>query len=206
MKTNCPNCGAPVKFRFAQAVQTTCDYCKAILVRMGTDLTKVGEIAELPPDPSPIQLGTEGVWGNGAFVVVGRIAYRYECGAWNEWHLSFNDGRSGWLSDAQAQYAVSFLAKPDAPLPEAVERGEKFVFGGAAYEVTSITKAQYVGVQGELPFEYWDKSECTFADLRSADARFGTIDYTEAPPLLFLGRAVSFDELRLKNLKEFEGW
>jgi len=45
-----------------------------------------------------------------------------------------------------------------------------------------------------------------FADLRTSDGRFATIDYSEDPPLLFMGRAVEFDELRLKNVREFEGW
>ena len=45
-----------------------------------------------------------------------------------------------------------------------------------------------------------------FADLRTSSGEFATIDYSENPPLLFLGRAVEFDELHLKNLREFEGW
>ena len=54
--------------------------------------------------------------------------------------------------------------------------------------------------------QYWDKTRCRFADLRSTDGRFATIDYTETPPLLFLGEFVEFETLRLVNLKEFEGW
>jgi hypothetical protein len=84
--------------------------------------------------------------------------------------------------------------------------GVVFTHGGVRYEVTGVTRARYRGVQGELPFEYWDKSECTFVDLRTPDARFATIDYTEEPPLVFVGEMVDFDSLRLKNLKEFEGW
>ena len=72
--------------------------------------------------------------------------------------------------------------------------------------MVSITRAHYVEVEGELPFEYWDKQDLTFVDLRSRDARFGTIDYSENPPLLFLGDAVEYDDLRLKNVREFEGW
>ena len=76
----------------------------------------------------------------------------------------------------------------------------------AELTVTTITKAHYGGVEGELPFEYWDKTEMVFADLRSASRGFGTIDYSEDPPLFFLGEAVEFDELKLRNLREFEGW
>jgi hypothetical protein len=61
-------------------------------------------------------------------------------------------------------------------------------------------------VQGELPFKYWDKSDCLFVDLRTTDARFATIDYTETPPVLFVGEAIDFGDLHLKNLREFDGW
>jgi hypothetical protein len=205
---NCPNCGAPLKFLWSSAVQTTCEYCKAILVRTDVDLKKVGEVADLPIDPSPIQIGTEGIWNNKPFVVVGRIIYEYDSGTWNEWHFITNDGASGWLSDAMLDYAVSFLASPKEPLPiqDAAFRGSKPVFDGVQYTVTSVTHAHYVGVQGELPFQYWDKSDLVFADLRTGDARFGTIDFSEQPPLLFLGQATTYADLKLKNVKEFEGW
>jgi hypothetical protein len=98
---NCPNCGAPVKFLWSSAVQTTCEFCHSILVRTDVDLKKVGEVADLPPDASPIQIGTEGAYQNKSFVVVGRIIYEYEQGGWNEWHIVYNDGSSGWLADAQ---------------------------------------------------------------------------------------------------------
>ena len=57
---NCPNCGAPVVFRWSSAVQTTCEFCHSILVRTDVDLQKVGEVGDLPPDASPIQIGSEG--------------------------------------------------------------------------------------------------------------------------------------------------
>jgi hypothetical protein len=205
---NCPNCGAQIRFRWSSAVETVCEFCRSILVRRDVDLELVGVVADLPPDSSPIQIATEGVYLKRPFLVVGRIIYQYEQGGWNEWHLVFNDGSSGWLSDAQAEYAVSFLAASPYPLPpaEKTQPGQIFPWGGIQYEVTSLTHALYRGVEGELPFEYWDKQEVLFADLRSHDARFATIDYSEAEPLLFLGEAVEFDALELKNLRQFEGW
>jgi hypothetical protein len=191
----------------ASAVQTTCEFCKSILVRHDVDLERVGQVADMP-DYSPIQLRTEGVHGGKAFWVAGRIAYEYEHGGWNEWHIVFQDGASGWLSDAQAQYAVTFQRQPDSPLPpeDKLNTGRRLKFAGIDYEVTTLTRARYVGVQGELPFEYWDKTEVLFADLRTGDRKFGTIDYSEEPPILFTGESVEFDALQLKNLREFEGW
>ena len=207
--SNCPNCGAPIKFRWSSAVQTTCELCYSILVRTDVDLKKVGQVADLPVDASPIQIGTEGVYQNKSFVVVGRILYEYEQGGWNEWHVIYNDNSNGWLSDAQLEYNLSCLTPPSArqQLPAGqVERCAQYTWNNKTYEVTSLTKAHYKGVQGELPFEYWDKDDVIFVDLRTAGGDFATIDYSENPPLLFLGRAVEFDDLQLKNLRLFEGW
>ncbi len=200
---SCPNCGAAVEFRWSSAVQTVCAHCRSVLVRHDVDLRKVGEVADLPPDSSPIQIGTTGRFEGDAFTVTGRIVYEYEQGTWNEWHLAFGDGTSGWLSDAQAEYAVSRLVGEPGALPsaDAVTTGQQFAFSGIQFLVTTRTKASYRGVDGELPFEYWDKDTVLFADLKAGDGHFATLDYSEAPPLLFVGVFVEFDELALGNLK-----
>lgn len=205
---NCPNCGAPITFRWSSAVQTTCEYCHSILVRTDVDLKKVGVVADLPPDSSPIQIGTEGAYANKTFIAVGRIIYEYEQGGWNEWHIVYNDGTSGWLSDAQLEYDLSWQVTPAPalPAPNVIQPGGKMTLKSTQFEVTSVTRARYKGVQGELPFEYWGKSEMVFADLRTHNKDFATIDYSEQPPLLFVGRAVEFEELHFKNLRDFEKW
>jgi hypothetical protein len=177
-------------------------------VRSDAGVQLVGKAATLPAESSPIQLMTEGTYADRGFVVAGRILYEYDRGVWNEWHLVFHDGASGWLSDAQLEYAVSSLTAPMGPLPSAAElhAGQKFRWFGTVYEVTTITEANYARVEGELPFVYWDKQRVAFADLRTADGRFATIDYSEDPPLLFTGAFVEYDQLHLKNVREFEGW
>jgi hypothetical protein len=203
----CPNCGAKVVFQWSSSVQTVCEYCKSILVRTDVDLKKVGVVADLPPDTSPIQLNTEGVYRNKAFVVTGRILYEYEQGGWNEWHLAMNDGTSGWLSDAQEEYAVSFLTRGQKlPAESQLQVGLQFQWNNDSYSLSVITTAHYRGVQGELPFEYWDKSDVVFADFRSASRKFATLDYSDDEPVLYLGEFVEFEDLKLKNLRQFEGW
>ncbi len=199
----CPNCGAPVEFQWSSAVQTVCSHCRSVLVRRDLDLTKVGVVADLPPDVSPIQIGTTGRFADAAFTVTGRIVYEYGAGTWNEWHLLFADGSSGWLSDAQLDYAISRPLKSSEPLPEsaAFTTGQRYEWGGTSFAVTTLTRAHYRGVEGDLPFEYWDKTEVLFVDLASEDEQLATVDYSEAPPLLFVGQFVEFDALALKNLR-----
>jgi hypothetical protein len=197
-----------VKFVWSGAVQTTCEFCHSILVRSDDALERVGLVADLPANASPIQLLTEGQFRGRAFQVIGRIIYEYELGSWNEWHLIFPDGSSGWLSDAQLEYALSVLVQPKHPLPRNEEalRGKVITLRDTEYVITSRTEARYRGVEGELPFQFYGKELMTFADLRTADGKFGTIDYSEDPPLLFLGEPVEFRDLNLKNLRQFEGW
>lgn len=204
---NCPNCGAPLNFKWSSSVQTVCTYCNSIVIRTDVDLQKVGTVADLPADSSPIQIGTEGIFRNKAFTVAGRIIYEYELGTWNEWHVVQQDGTDAWLSDAQNQYCYT-LATPHKDLPQAgdVRVGGRYVWDGIPFSVTAITEANYRGVQGELPFQYWDKTKALFADCMSTKGDFATLDYSDDEPVLYRGAMVDFDALKLKNLRTFEGW
>ncbi|HEY0035468.1 MAG TPA: DUF4178 domain-containing protein [Longimicrobium sp.] len=203
---NCPSCASPIQFTWSGAVQTVCGTCKSIVVRHGVDLEKVGVVSEPPPVTSRIQVGTEGRYRGRAFSVIGRIAYGWERGAWSEWHLAFGDGSSGWLSDAQDEYAVTFAVTGPVPLPAAgaLAPGQEITLVDEAppYRVTTITRARYAGVEGELPFEYWGKEQTPFVDLRSEAGRLATIDYSETPPLLFAGEVVPFGALEFRNLRD----
>jgi hypothetical protein len=202
---SCPSCGAPVEFVSAASVQTTCRYCTSVLVRTDIDLKAVGVKSSVPPSVSPIQVGTQGSDAGRRFQVVGRLVYAYERGRWNEWHLAYDDGGTGWLSDAQAEYALTAQV-PAGALPAADEVGPGMGVegGGERFTVTTVTRAAYVGTEGELPFEKWDAGEMLFADLRGERGRFGTIDYSEHPPLLYVGRSATFDELALSELRQPE--
>src|SRR3954452_18908536 len=201
----CPNCGATIEFRWSGAVQTVCPYCKAVLVRRDLDLEQVGTVSDLPPTSSPIQLGTEGRFGKEAFVVVGRIISAYERSGWNEWHLSTMGGESAWLSDAQGELAISTPATSRVELPPAdhLRVGQSYSLDGMLFTVASLTRARYAGVEGELPFESWDRSEALFADLdaNGAEPRFATIDYSDATPVAYVGTYVDLEQLAPRNLR-----
>ncbi|HEY7288664.1 MAG TPA: DUF4178 domain-containing protein [Vicinamibacterales bacterium] len=204
---SCPNCGAPVEFRWSSSVQTVCEHCRSVLVRTDLDLKNVGVVADLPQDASPIQMLTEGRYGDKGFVVAGRILYQYVQGAWNEWHLVMNGGQDGWLSDAQNELAISFRVEaPQLPSVEQAALGRAFIWNGIQFVVTSRTTAHYAGVEGELPFEYWNKDDVVFVDLRSERQDFATLDYSDGAPALYIGQSVDFDTLRLTNVRKFEGW
>jgi hypothetical protein len=93
---NCPSCGAAVVFRSAASIFAVCEYCNSTLVRHDQKLEDIGKMAALVEDRSPLQLGTEGRWQGLHFALIGRIQMRYSQGLWNEWHLMFDDMRTGF--------------------------------------------------------------------------------------------------------------
>jgi hypothetical protein len=208
---NCPNCGATIQFRWVGAVQTTCPYCHSILVRRDVDLEKVGTESGIPDSSSPIQLGTEGRYGKLAFTVIGRIVYEHDRGRWSEWYLRSVDGGSAWLSDAQGDYAVTTrAAQTDLPSAEQVRVAQSYAIDGTLFTVSSLTNAKYAGVEGELPFEYWDHGVDLFVDLdtdgTTDPARIATLDYSDDVPVAYVGSYVTLDELALRNMRTIEGW
>ncbi len=205
---NCPSCGAPVVFRSPASILAVCSYCSSTLVRHDMDLENVGKMAELQRDGSPIQIGAEGRYRGVPFTVVGRIQLRYSQGFWNEWHLLLADQRSGWLGESSGTYGVSFLTAIKDPIPrfEELKAGDQVTLKGRSYEVTDLEKAYCVAGQGELPFQIGAGFESPAADLAGTGREFASLDYSDTPPLVFLGEYVEFNELRLTGLREIDGW
>ncbi len=206
--TSCPNCGAAIRFRWAQAVQTTCDFCKSVLVRRDLALEKVGQQADFPVTGSPVQLGMEGRWREHTFVVVGRLSYAWSRGRWNEWYCRLSNGDGAWLSDAQLEFAITQEIAPGRPLPDpaTLKVGDTVETPLKRYVVTSLTQAAYIGTEGELPFTTNSRDLCWFADLTAGDEVFGTLDGSELPARLFVGEYVSWRELSPTGMREFAGW
>src|SRR5215470_2643947 len=127
VKVSCPSCGAPVTFQSTFSILAVCEHCNSTLIRHDINVEDIGKMAALQVDGSPLQLGVRGEYKGVSFSVIGRIQLRYDRGIWNEWHLMFNDGRSGWLGEAQGIYAVSFLTKitGDVPTFESLRPGRK---------------------------------------------------------------------------------
>jgi hypothetical protein len=207
-EVNCPSCGAPVVFLSAASVLAVCEYCGSTLVRHDLDLENVGKMGQLQADGSPLQLRAEGRYQGDSFTVVGRIQLRFEKGLWNEWHLLFDGQRSGWLGESEGIYAVSFLTEVKEAVPkfEELHPGQTVILQKSSYEVINVEKAFCIGGEGELPFEIGPGYEAPVADLAGPGRQFATLDYSEAPPLIYMGEYVEFEELHLSGLKEFDGW
>jgi len=202
----CPNCGAPVEFLSAASTSAVCSFCRSTLVRDGETLRRIGQSAELFDDHSPLQLGTTGQHQGQTFTLIGRLQYAYAEGTWNEWHALFDSGRSGWLSEDNGQYVLSFdVAEPGAvPPAESLRPGARAQVAGLAWQVASVVQARLLAAQGELPRAPSPRlGEFTVVDLRNAQGDVATLDYSvPSQASVSVGRSASLGELALKGLRD----
>lgn len=203
LTASCPSCGAPVVFQSASSVFGVCAYCQSTLVRHDQALEDIGKMAALVEDRSPLQLGAEGAYKGVHFALIGRIQIKYSQGLWNEWHLLFDDMRTGWLSEAGGEYVLTFAEFVADALPQFAELkvGQRFVLASRTWTVSNIENAECVAGQGELPFKVGAGYPVAAVDLRNG-ANFATLDYSEVPPLFFVGEAVAFTSLKMTNLRD----
>lgn len=203
-RANCPSCGAEVLFRSAASILAVCEYCRSTLLRKDLKLENLGRMAELMEDASPVQLGTEGRYKDQRFTVVGRIQLKYDAGLWNEWYLLFDNERTGWMGETPGLCAVSFQFPAPANCPPfgALEVGRHVSLDRRDFRVVNLEEPRCIAGEGELPFRVGAGYDTKVADLRGSGNTFATLDYSEAPPLLFVGEQVEFQSLALTNLRD----
>lgn len=214
----CPGCGAPVEFRSAQSTHAVCAYCQSTVVREGEVLKRIGKMAELFDDHSPLQLGASGRYANQSFTLIGRVQYQYGEGAWSEWHALLADGSSAFLSEDNGAYVWVQGSSFQRELPEAsrFRVGATTAINGQSYTVTSVQQVTLRGAQGELPRLGSLGASATVVELRSQSAQAGTprapgaasaenvlsIDYFSTPPTVTRGVAVRLEDLQLSGLRD----
>ncbi len=220
----CPSCGASVDFKSAASILAVCEYCRSTLVRQDINVENIGKMAGLKLDGSPLQLAAQGRYRGVNFGVIGRIQLRFDQGIWNEWHLMFDDGRNGWLGEAQGTYAVSFQTKvlDDLPPFDQLKVGKKVQLKGQWFEVQNLESAHCIAGDGELPFRVGAGYDAPVADLLGEKNSFATLDYSDSvgeaagaasgkphekmQPLVFIGEYIEFDDLHFSGLRQFDGW
>ena len=108
-----------MEFRSAQSTHAVCGYCQSTVVRQGETLSRIGKMAELFDDHSPLQLMASGTWKPGAFTLIGRLQYKYGEGTWTEWHALFNDGSQRLSERRQRRLCVQPPAGVQRAMPDA---------------------------------------------------------------------------------------
>ena len=149
----CPGCGAPIEFRSAQSTHAVCAYCQSTVVRSGDTLARIGKMAELFNDFSPLQLQASGVFEGRRFTLLGRLQYHYPQGTWTEWYALLDDGSAAFLSEDNGAYVFTRPASASREIPPADQFrvGASTAINGTAYTVASNETVALLSAQGELP-------------------------------------------------------
>ncbi len=208
MKNSCPSCGAPLQLTNAISLYCVCAYCQSQVFRSETEIELLGKQAELPEDISPLQLYSEGEFMGKAFKVIGRCKLQWEDGSWNEWFLDFGTGSTGWLAEAQGKWILSFEQK-DLIIPKQneIKLGDSFLFNKIEYTYADLKNAVSCGFEGELPFKATKGEKRFSVDLNSKiPNKFLSFEYEEADSRAYLGQYVTLFQLKMKNMREFDGW
>jgi hypothetical protein len=202
MASNCPSCAAPLAFRPGTLV-SVCKACGSLCARTDRDPQLIGKVAALLDTGSPLAVGATGRHAGRAFTVAGRIQMAHPLGGvWNEWYLALDDGRWGWLAEAQGRFLLTFPTplRREAPAYEALQAGVGLDLGDQGrWAVQEASTATVAGAEGEIPWRVALHESFRFADLSGPNGAFATLDYSEQPPLLYLGREIPFTELHLKG-------
>lgn len=206
----CPGCGAPVHFASAQSSFAVCEFCRSTVVRQGDVLQRVGQMAEVFEDYSPLQLGASGMVQRHRapepFTVVGRLQYQSDAGSWTEWVIALSDGELAWLSEDNGQFILAYAWQPPGwQVTEFKARewrlGRGVQTGTDVFTVTSVQNAQLATARGELPQIPATGTSFKLVELRDEKGRVLTADFSGTPVQFSLGSPVTLDGLQMQGLR-----
>ena len=209
----CPGCGAPVEFRSAQSTHAVCPYCQSTVVRSGEVLARVGKMAELFDDHSPLQLMASGRFKAGGedlpFTLIGRLQYKSSNGVWTEWNAILDDGSMASLAEDNGSYVFTRPLALQRAVPDAAQFrvGITTAINGKPYSVAFNEQVTLISAQGELPKLPALGTPFPVVELRSADGEVLSIEYSPAGVVpatqsVSRGRAVLLEDLQFQGLKD----
>lgn len=179
-----------------------CSYCKSLSARTDRDPRLIGKMADLVDTGSLLALGAEGRFAGRRFQMVGRTQMKHPMGGvWDEWYLALDDGRWGWLAEAQGRLYLTFqqALKMAVPGVEMLSPGLDLDLGEQGrWQVVEVSRGTFASAEGEIPWEVALGGQYPFADLAGANGAFATLDYGEEAPLFFTGRQTTLEELKIQ--------
>src|SRR5436305_12091143 len=147
---NCPSCGGPITFAIGSSAVVICDYCHTVVARTDVGLEDLGKVSALIDTGSPLRRDLPGKYRGTGFRLVGRTQMRHEMGGvWDEWYAAFDDGRWGWLAEAQGKYYLTFTTAAKGLPPFG-----QIALGGRLGDlvVQEIGTATLISGEGEIPW------------------------------------------------------
>ncbi len=202
-QANCPQCAAPLAFRPGTVV-SVCKGCGSLCARTDRDPELIGRVAALVDTGSPLAVGATGRYVGRAFSLAGHVQLAHPLGGvWDEWYLAMDDGRWGWLAEAQGHFYLTFEHTPKHPVPafETLEAGRDLDLGeDGRWVIQEKSQARFAGAEGEIPWRVDPSISYPFADLSGTQGAFATLDFGGWEPTFYLGREIPFTELHIHGV------
>ncbi len=208
LQASCPACGAQVLFRTGSSVVVVCEFCRSVVARTDRGFEDLGKVSDVADSGSPLEVGLSGTYVGVAFQLTGRAQIAHPAGGfWDEWYAAFADGRWGWLAEAQGRFYLTFQIQ--VPSPNALPSFDSLQLGQQVWAIPAQQPpvvaekgtARMLAAAGEIPYLLTPGETYAYADLSGAGGTFGTLDYGEQPPLVFVGRETTLDELGLAHAR-----
>lgn len=201
LQIQCPSCGGTTRFKTKTSLVTVCEFCHSVLARGDKKIEDLGKVADLAETESPLQLDLRGKFRGKEFMLVGRAQYQHSAGGmWDEWYAVFRDGTWGWLAEAQGRFYFTFQEElpSNAHFPpwDDLQVGGKLMlprFG--QFTITEKGTAAAIAAAGEMPFRLEPGTPHKYIDLLGSGGKMATLDAEELPPLLYVGKEVTLDDL-----------
>jgi hypothetical protein len=185
-----------------------CPYCQTTLIR-DQDWSVFGKMAVLPPEITPLQIGTRGVYEGEHFELIGRQRLQWRDGYWNEWCALFSKGRMAWLAEAQGFYMISFPLEPAPDLPHlgTLKAGALIAIPGhEVFLVDDIKTASCVASEGEMPFPAPPRQERLSIDASNRKGEFLSVERIGMAQHVYVGRYREFNDFQFTQLRQLHGW
>ncbi len=195
---NCPSCGAPVEFTAGSALVVVCEHCQTVVAKKGRHLEAHGKIGAIVDTDTPLQLGAEGRYAKVGYRVVGHLQKDHGKGPWDEWYVEFDDGRTGWLSEAEGFFYLLFAAGQEPGLAlDDFKPGHRFTLLGHRFVVEERGHGRVVSAAGQLPNDVDPTADSRYVDATGQKGVFATLDFgtgTEDPEV-YVGQKLKLEEL-----------
>ncbi len=205
-QAGCPACGAQVIFKTGSSIVVVCEFCNSVVARTDRGIEDMGKVADVVESGSPLEVGLRGVYLGVAFELTGHVQLAHAAGGfWDEWYAHFSDGRWGWLAEAQGRFYLTFQIQVPRPqlLPpfDSLQLGQPIMAIPAQQPPVVAEKgtARMLAAEGEIPYLVTPGETYSYADLSGQAGVFGTLDYGEQPPLVFVGREATLDDIGLAH-------
>jgi len=201
---SCPSCGAPLNISNRFVKMVTCDFCGQVMLLKESGLDPTGQVAKLAELPSPLYLDATGTIQGKQFKVLGRLRYQYDAGLWDEWFLTFEDDKPGWLVEDEGEYILYQKETLTSAVPsfEEIRVGSVISVAGRQMFVTEKGEANIAGGEGQLAFTILPGEEVRYVDGNSGEEQM-SLEYTTDEIEFLVGRAIDPSEL---NVEEEEYW